>query len=150
MADTSGEQQANAILQKHRQSNKGGQYRWLRRKKAIVADAEVNWDEYFESIKTVCPWSLKAWRQNQIEIIKWHSQPQDLENLQARIYISKHNPRQLKKISKKLNSLRPKEEWLWSHPSFGNHSSHVPILIQQDRDKLYYIRSKIGFFTDND
>ena len=151
MVAINGEQQVSATLQKQKQNNKGGLYKWLKRKKEIVAAVEVDWDEYFESIKAVCPWSLRAWRQNQIEIIKWHSQQiKELGLIEARLYISNHNPRQLKKITKKLNSLRPKEEWLWSHPSYGNHSSHVPVLIQQDRDKLSSIRSKIGFLTEND
>jgi len=114
-----------------------------------VAAVEVNWQNYFESIKKVCPWSLKAYTEGNIEITQWKGYPMDLDNLEARVYVSKHNPRQLKKIHTRLNLERPIEEWLWSHPSFQDYSAPVPCLIQQDRDKLYSIRSKIGFFDED-
>lgn len=113
-----------------------------------MAAVEVNWHDYFESIKAVCPWSLQAHRNNLIDIVEWQGIVFDLGNYEARIYTSKHNARQLKKIHNRLNEQRPEEEWLWSHPSYEDYSAPVPCLIQQDRAKLYSIRSKIGFFTD--
>lgn len=109
-----------------------------------MADVAVNWDNYFQSIKSVCPWSLSAWRSREIHIINWRSHILELDSYQARIYIApKHNPRQLKKMSDRFNQERPNEEWLWSHPSFGYHSTPVPVFIQQDRAKLMHIRSKL-------
>lgn len=105
-------------------------------------DAEVDWGKYFQSIKQVCPWSLSAWKHGKIRIQRWHSQPKDLGTTEAVIYTApNHNPRQLKKIAARLNRQRPTDEWLWSHPSFGNHSAPIACLIQQDRVRLHELRS---------
>lgn len=117
----------------------------VRRKKVAVADVAVNWEEYFNSIRSVCPWSITAWRKQEIQITNWHSHILELGSLQARVYVApKHNPRQLKKMSDRFNAQRPNEEWLWSHPSYKHHSTPVPVLIQQDRAKLLHIRSKLN------
>lgn len=108
-----------------------------------MADVAVNWQQYFESIKPVCPWSLSAWNKKEIHITNWQSHIIDLDSYQARIYIApNHNPRQLKKMCNRFNTYRTNEEWLWSHPDFANHSTPVPVFIQQDRDKLTSIRLK--------
>tara|TARA_B100000085_G_C18406331_1_gene456761 strand:- start:191 stop:337 length:147 start_codon:yes stop_codon:yes gene_type:complete len=36
----------------------------------------------------------------------------------------------------RMNDTRPEEEWLFSHPMYGGHSTPVPILIQQDLEIL--------------
>ena len=36
----------------------------------------------------------------------------------------------------RMNDTRPEEEWLFSHPMYGGHSTPVPILIQQDLEVL--------------
>jgi hypothetical protein len=106
-----------------------------------VADAEVDWGAYFASIKTVCPWSLSAWKQDKIKIHTWHSQMYELDELEARIYTApNHTPRQLKKMCNRFNLARPHEEWLWSHPVYGNHSAPIACFIQQDRARLEHLR----------
>ena len=43
-----------------------------------------------------------------------------------------------------MNDERPTEEWLYSHPRYGGHSTPVPVLIQQDYELLQKARkSKI-------
>ena len=114
------------------------------RKRAVAADVAVNWEQYFKSIKAVCPWSWSANNKSLIDIQNWHSQVYELNDYEARIYVApKHNPRQLKKISTRLNRDRPTEEWLWSHPRYGYNSTPVPVLIQQDRTKLETIRKTL-------
>ena len=36
----------------------------------------------------------------------------------------------------RMNDIRPEEEWLFSHPMYGGHSTPIPILIQQDLEIL--------------
>jgi hypothetical protein len=115
-----------------------------KRNQAQEAADEVNWLAYFETIKTACPWSWAAQKKSLIDIQHWHSQAKDLELFEARIYTApNHKPRQLKKISQRLNQTRPTEEWLWSHPKYGFNSTPTPVLIQQDRSKLESIRNTL-------
>lgn len=107
-----------------------------------MADVAVDWEEYFYSIKTVCPWSWAAWKKREIQITNWRSHIIDLGSRQAILYIApKHNPRQLKKMSDRFNRTRQHEEWLWSHPDFSYNSTPVPVFIQQDRAKLERARN---------
>jgi hypothetical protein len=106
-----------------------------------VAVAEVDWNQYFESIKRVCPWSHVAFKRAAIDLTLWRGVISPLGNWEARLYLApRHNPRQLKKMSDRFNRERPTEEWLWSHPTFGNHSTPVACFIQQDRQRLETIR----------
>lgn len=109
-----------------------------------MADVAADWNKYFRDIKSVCPWSYSAWKKQEIQITNWHSHILELGSYQARIYIApKHKPRQLKKIADRLNTQRQHEEWLWSHPQYANNSTPVPVLIQQDRERLEAVRSHI-------
>lgn len=118
--------------------------KWQEEAEKRRADVAVNWAAYFESIKTACPWSWSAQKKSLIDIQHWHSQAQDLEHYEARIYTApNHKPRQLKKITDRLNRDRPLEEWLWSHPKYGHNSTPVPVLIQQDRSRLESIRKNL-------
>lgn len=108
-----------------------------------MADAEVDWTQYFENIKEVCPWSYSAWLKREIQIISWQSRIIDLGSYKARLYTTtKHNPRQLKKMSDRFNRERQHEEWLWSHPDFGFNSTPIAVFIQQDRQGLEQARKK--------
>ena len=104
-------------------------------------DAEVDWKQYFETIKTVCPWSHAAFKRAAVDFTLWRGTISPLGNWEARLYLApRHNPRQLKKMAARFNIQRPTEEWLWSHPRFGNYSTPVPVFIQQDRSRLEMIR----------
>jgi hypothetical protein len=101
----------------------------------------ADWGDYFGSIKTACPWSYSAWRRGAIEITLWTGVIANLDSRAARIYLApQHNPRQLRKMSQRLNSSRPSEEWLYSHPRFGENSTPTACFIQQDRRTLELIR----------
>lgn len=104
----------------------------------------VNWAAYFESIKCECPWSLGAYKQNKIRIQGWHSQILDLGTDEAIVYTApKHRPRQLKRITERLNRDYPQYEFLWSHPKHGYNSTPVPVIIQQDQKRLESIRNRL-------
>lgn len=107
---------------------------------AAVNDKEL-WANYFQSIRTVCPWSYSAWKRNKIEIVLWNGEAEGLNGLEARVHVVyRSTPRLLKKIEQRMNRNREFEEWLHSHPSFGINSTPVPVLIQQDREGLQRAR----------
>jgi len=102
-----------------------------------VSVNNIDWSSYFVSIVSVCPWSGAYWRKQKIDIKPWKSEIIPLDDYVARIYIHKNaSGRQLKKIMERMNDTRPEEEWLFSHPMYGGHSTPVPILIQQDLEIL--------------
>lgn len=110
-----------------------------------AAKNAVNWEEYFRSIQSVCPWSWSAWRQGNIDIVNWGTDITELGTHSARLYIThRHNARQLKKISGRLSRTRPNEEWLWSHPQYKNNSTPVAVFIQQDLATLEHLRKKVS------
>ena len=111
--------------------------------KDVVKAADVNWLAYFEGIQKQCPWSLAAWIKSEITVSKWQGKSQPLGTQQARIYVTpKLNQRRLKKLCKTLD--HGSDEWLWSYPSYGRFATPVAVLIQQDRDRLKNIRSKLS------
>ena len=111
--------------------------------KKAAANVAVDWAEYFQSIRTSCPWSLAAWRKQQISIEQWRGQPLPLEPFLARVYIVDLNPRRLKKLCARLDRESEQEEWLWSHPRYGGDSTPMPVLIQQNRTTLENIRKTL-------
>lgn len=106
----------------------------------VVANPKsVDWDSYFQLIKTACPWSWSAWRKGQIWIGSRGDLIKPLDLYQARIYVIKDiTPRQLKKLAKKLDT--GQDEILWSHPRYKYNSTPVPVLIQQNRQHLNQLR----------
>ena len=114
----------------------------IKRKRKKVQKEEVNWLDYFESIKVVCPWSLQSYRQGKIEFVEFNGAfDMEIGNWEARVYCVDRKPRLLKKWSDRLNQQDSKCEWLWSHPSYGHHSAPVPIIIQQPRERLDALRA---------
>ena len=108
----------------------------------------TDWPKYFEHIKPVCPWSSAAWKKGEIKVKYWNGKIEELGNNQAIIYICEgYNRRRLKKLCKKLD-VDLHCEWLWSEPSHGNYGSPVPILIQQDRRKLFDLRFDTGYYDN--
>jgi len=97
--------------------------------------SKEQWSEYFASIVSVCPWSKSYWKAQKIDIQKWTGERniKPLGEYVARMYIHKNaSGRILCNIHHRLNTVRPYEEWLYSHPQYGGFSTPVPVLIQQD------------------
>lgn len=101
----------------------------------------VNWNAYFDKIKTVCPWSNTAWGKHLIDIKPWKGIVLELEPFHARVYTTDLNRRRLKKLCKTLD--HGVYEWLWSEPTYGPYATPVSVLIQQDRQQLNNIRDKL-------
>lgn len=112
---------------------------------------EVNWSEYFASIRSVCPWSRAYWARQQIHIDTWQDQVLPLQPpYVARIYLAPQlTARQLYNLQKRFNRIYPDQEWLYSHPKFRGHSTPIPVLIQQDFATLAKARDGINN-TNND
>ena len=53
----------------------------------MVRSQEVNWEEYFQHIKPVCPWSGAALKKGELKIIQWSGEIEPLGNNQAIVYI---------------------------------------------------------------
>ena len=104
----------------------------------------VDWTKFFQLIRPVCPWSGQAYSQGQIDITTGRV-VKPLGLYSARVYVLKNwKPRRLKKLADRLDRSDPDSEWLWSHPRYRHNSTPVPVLIQQNRQELNRIRSKLG------
>ena len=105
----------------------------------------VNWLEYFESIQRECPWSLRAYLQNKIEILEWStiSEILPLGVLDARMYIVDYPDVVVEGMALELDTNDPESEWLFSYPGYGEFATPVSVLIQQNRKQLNDLRSRL-------
>ena len=99
-----------------------------------------SWDEYFWSIRDQCPWSHSAWLRGQIEIVAWEGQVIPLGDYQARMYTVNASNKTVEYMSVELDE--GEYEWLFSYPSYGEHSTPQTVLIQQSRATLTRLREK--------
>lgn len=110
--------------------------------KSLDAD---DWLAYFASIRSVCPWSLPAYSQGQIDIRRGAKTIRPLGEYRARVYqLNNYSPRRIKRLAYKLENDPALEEYefLWSHPRYGEYSAPVGCVIQQSRAELAEIRSR--------
>jgi len=120
-----------------------------------VLRKEVNWQEYYAHIKSVCPWSYKAYMND--NILVWENATSntwqtvsavfDSTNFEAIVYrFDNHTPKQLEQLVDKMTERRPNSEFLWSHPdadSGDGNSTPVPVIIQQNKEALNDLRHKL-------
>jgi hypothetical protein len=113
------------------------------KKAAKEAADEVNWAEYFTSIKSVCPWSRAYWSKQKIDIVDWTGTVYPLNGFVARVYKAPQlTAKELYNKMRRFNKLYDAEEWLYSHPKFKGHSTPIPVMIQQDYDVLARARAQ--------
>lgn len=113
--------------------------------KEAVSVNNIDWGEYFASIKSVCPWSRPYWLKQKIDVQQWRGSKKitELGNYVARVWLHEHaSGRQLCNIHHRMNELRPHEEWLYSHPQYKGFSTPVPVLIQQNLEVLTKARKQ--------
>ena len=107
-------------------------------------EESVNWKAYFEKISDACPWSLEAYNNDEIQFFQEINTIRSLENNKANLYIlSNFSIDDIYELAEELDDLYDEYEFLWSHPDFtkgGNRATPVPVLIQQDRKLLEYLR----------
>ena len=122
--------------------------------KAKVAKEDKTWAKYFASIRGVCPWSYNLMDkilviQPNINCINTWSTIFKSGTHEAFVYkFPEATASWLENKCEELNKAQEYSEWLWSHPeadSGDNTSTHIPVLIQQDREKLTELRNKIGY-----
>lgn len=117
----------------------------MEKRNVAVQNAEVDWQGYFEKIRSVCPWSLNAWNNSKIEITNYNDGLKPLGDLEARIYLIDATAKKVKSIADRLDQTDEVCEWLWSHPHGGGpYSTAVACIIQQDRKWLQVLREKIN------
>ncbi len=115
---------------------------------------EVDWLQYFHSIKNVCPWSYESYTQGTTKITQFDSNilklnEQNWRNLPWEVIVYQlGDDLTLDAIDEFVairNESQEKCEYLWSHPSFtkgGKNQTPVPVIIQQDREQLLRLRRK--------
>lgn len=120
-------------------------------------DLEVNWEQYFQSISHVCPWSLESFQQGRIDFVPfswdgikareatWRKLTQP--NFDAVVYIAipETEIEELDFICEYMEH-SPNCIYFWSHPEHtkgGNNQAPLPIIIQQDRENLTKARASL-------
>ena len=129
------------------------------KRKRKKAQKEVDWLKYFNHIKGVCPWSLRAYMQD--KILVWTDAERRYKTLSKLFTSTNHeafvytfpgkSADWLESQCELLNKTQTECEWLWSHPdadSGEGNSTPVPVLIQQDREMLNTLREKIGYIDE--
>jgi hypothetical protein len=105
----------------------------------------VDWLEYFVSIQKECPWSLQAWRSNQIDIVEYSGVRLPIGDFAARMYILSAPDATVVSIAQGFDYTDAECEWLYSYPGYGDFATPVSVLIQQPRKVLADLRQKLGY-----
>ena len=114
---------------------------------------EVDWTGYFQSIRPMCPWSLKAWMENKILHIQ-HTQGCELtwcacfreSGHEALLFEYEDlSVDELLVIVDKIEAKYPDLVAFYSHPIEEDNNTEVPCVIVQDKQTLTDLRKKIGF-----
>ena len=125
--------------------------------KAKVAKEDKTWAKYFASIRGVCPWSYNLMDKilildTPVNCMNTWSSVFSASNHEAFVYkFPKATAKWLENKCDELNASQEHSEFLWSHPDADggdNTSTHIPVLIQQDRTKLTDLRNKVGYTDD--
>ena len=105
---------------------------------------EDNWKAYFEKISDACPWSLEAYNNDEIQFFEGDVTIRSLGKGKANLYILPDiDVDHIYELAEQLDELYEEYEFLWSHPDFtkgGNRATPVPVIIQQDKAQLEYLR----------
>tara|TARA_R100001591_G_scaffold109810_1_gene120328 strand:+ start:1728 stop:2123 length:396 start_codon:yes stop_codon:yes gene_type:complete len=122
----------------------------VRKKEEVV---EVNWLQYFHSIKHVCPYSYQSYLDGTTKITHFDEDilvlnEQNFEILpwEVIVYLLGDDLTldAIEEFVASLNECQNTCEYLWSHPTFskgGYNQTPVPVIIQQDRARLMELRS---------
>lgn len=102
-------------------------------------ESNINWLKYFDSIRSQCPWSWRAWQQGLIDIVVWDNTIKPLAHYEARLYIVAEQS--VEALAYELDY--GPDEWLFSYPGYGPYATPVPVLIQQNRQRLELLRQQL-------
>lgn len=98
----------------------------------------VDWFHYFKSIRRQCPWSYAAYLRGELHITEYTGKILPLGRLAARVYVVNESNETVQALAAALD--HGQDEWLFSYPTYGEFATPVPVLIQQDREKLKQLR----------
>lgn len=112
----------------------------------------MNWLDYFRKIQYVCPWSYESFVQGKTKIVPFDpdilvlmEMNWDIEPWEVILYVvSDLTLDEIDDFVARRNDCQEKCEYLWSHPSYskgGNNQTPVPVIIQQDRQRLMELRN---------
>jgi hypothetical protein len=117
-------------------------------------EEEVDWVEYFLSIKKLCPWSLKFWMEDKILHITTEGGCEftwcacfDASEYEAILFEYPHETTIdtlctiVEKIEEKYTGLIA----FWSHPDEKQNNTPKPCVIVQDRSTLTDLRKQVGY-----
>jgi len=129
--------------------------RFKEKEKEQRIQEEVTWvEDYFISIRKLCPWSLKFWMENKILHIKY---PNKCElTWSACFTASKHEALlfeydmdtsidKLYEVTEKIEKKYPELIAFWSHPNEKENNTPKPCVIVQWKETLTDLRKKIGY-----
>lgn len=122
--------------------------------KVVVEDRD--WQQYYQSIKSVCPWAYKAYMNDKILLLDYDPKVLDTfisafkhSNYEAMVVTCEgKSSKWLEQTCDAQNELKGDLEWLWSHPEHKYNSTPVPCIILQDRSVLTDLRNKTGYYQD--
>lgn len=109
--------------------------------KDVVKAVDIDWYQYFKSIRNQCPWSYVAYLKGQIDIIEYTGTVIPLGDYQARMYIIQAPDSTVEALAYGLDE--GEDEWLFSYPGYGPYATPVAVLIQQNRKQLNDIRNSL-------
>ena len=114
------------------------------RKEDKSVQKSVDWKAYFENISDACPWSLEAYKNDEIQFFEGDVAIRSLGKGKANLYILPDiDVDHIYELAEQLDELYFQYEFLWSHPDYtkgGNRATPVPVIIQQDKAELEYLR----------
>ena len=132
-----------------------GKTHYEKEKKEQRFKKEVDWLSYFESIKHICPWSLRAYMTDKILYVKCNKgcemsftaafRGSKLHEAAMFEYDMDTDIDYLYNITEQIEAKYPELIAFWSHPSEGDQNTEVPVVIVQDRALLTDLRKKIGY-----
>ena len=107
----------------------------------------VDWYQYFKSIRAECPWSYAAYLHGQIEVVEYTGTITPLGKFLARVYTVDATDSEVEALSIALD--HGQYEWLFSYPGYGPFATPVAVLIQQDRAQLNQLRNNLEVKKDS-
>jgi hypothetical protein len=107
----------------------------------VASHPSVDWGQYFTSIRTECPWALAAWSQGLIDIVNYTGEILPLGKYHARVYMVNAPTETVEALCQGLD--HGEDAWLFSYPGYGAWATPMPVLIQQDRQRLQSLRSQL-------
>lgn len=118
-------------------------------------EEKVDWEQYFLSIKKLCPWSLKFWMEDKILHITVGDEPTELTwcacfdstEYEAMLFEYPHETTidMLMCVVEKIEEKHKGLIAFWSHPDEKQNNTPKPCVIVQDRSTLTDLRKQVGY-----